>query len=72
MPKLEQSIKSYQEEKDKFFKKYKNETDLAMKKQMGFDKNITLRLNQIIRSYDSEVSYVEDNLKYFPDLNIDE
>lgn len=35
----------------------------SYKKQMAFDKNITLRLHQIMKSYDSEVAYVEEDMK---------
>lgn len=30
---------------------------------MGFDKNITLRLGQILKSYEAEISYLDDDLK---------
>jgi hypothetical protein len=30
---------------------------------MNFDKNITMRLNQILKSYDAEMTYVEEDLR---------
>jgi len=53
MPELSATIQSYQESKDKFFKLYKSEETASLKKQMNFDKNITIRLNQILSSYDA-------------------
>jgi hypothetical protein len=38
---------------------------------MDFDKNITLRLHQILKSYDSEVTYVEEDMKHIAEEPMD-
>ena len=63
LPRLEETIKGYQESKDKFFKAAGWEEVLSTKKEMTFDKNLTLRLDQILKSYDAEVTYMEEDLK---------
>jgi hypothetical protein len=63
MPGLDETIRSYQECKDRFFRQYRNEQSAGLKRQMNFDKNITFRMNQIMKSYDSEVIYAEEDLK---------
>lgn len=63
LPSLEETIHSYQESKDRFFRTYRNELSGSLKKQMNFDKNITFRINQILKSYDSEVVYAEEDNK---------
>ena len=60
---MEETIKGYQESKDKFFKAAGREEVLSTKKEMTFDKNLTLRLDQILKSYDAEVTYMEEDLK---------
>lgn len=64
MPGLEDTIRNYQDSKERVFRDIKDEKMNSYKKQMAFDKNITLRLNQIMKSYDSEVAYVEEDMKH--------
>jgi hypothetical protein len=64
LPALEDTIRNYQDSKDRIFKDTKDEKTSIYKKQMTFDKNITLRLHQILKSYDSEVTYVEEDMKH--------
>lgn len=62
-PSLEETIRSYHEAKEQFLGGMEPEESLGVRKQLSFDKNISLRLNQIIKSYEAEVSYMEDELK---------
>ena len=57
MPQLEETVKQYQLAKDEFFSRIRDTPQAALKKEMNFDKNITHRMHQIIKSYDSLATY---------------
>lgn len=63
MPNLEDAIRNYNEVKEEYLDSLNRGESIGVRKQMSFDKNVTLRLEQILKSYEADITYMEEDVK---------